>query len=1092
MNNKNNANKSNLNYVFTRETLGVTLMLFSALVLVMLLAEGSPFSGIGEAICTFMYGTFGYGSLLVMALTAYIGVWLVFEKRIKISIKLALALSLTVFVLFLLFHAVSSRDFSIENYGEYIKECYLSAANGYAGYTFGGAISAIFVYPVAKLITFAGSYAIFSVLVIACGYLLYNVLRKGKKSKSISSTIAVTDEREAAVTAEEPVNNEPIVTEKPRIVHSGEESVSPYNETPQSVQPAQEKQEDSNPYSRKNLGRQILFEKGKFDAESYRRNMIFYENSYFNHPVNSESDYLSNFSDSSKQKVPQSSYSESYQQDVLNQPAVSTPSNYVYGEKPVDDLGEYEQATSGTYSSQDLNAPVEEEKAEDYTKVLREETNTVRDQEKRNFSFNLNAPVEEQKSAPEVTEIKPSTEQAKFTERTSLEEEEKSVVQGDSVDMFKLFGSSNTNRGQNRIEPDVSRLKSLRSERSKANLFDEEDDEKDDFTPFNTNSSRPESSSNNSESSVGRAESRSDDIRLGRDERRSESLFEKSDRRTESVANSAEGGLTDAISSSRRPIEERKADTLSETGALRKPAQPVAKQNIQPAVEAPKQEEKPKHVWKKYIRPGLELLEDYPEHNHVNTGEIEDNKRVIVETFARFRIDSEVANVTIGPAITRYDVIIGDKTKVKQALNYKEAIAMELKKENVTAYLNYSKGAVSIEVPNNARTVVGLKGMLSSQKFINSKSNSITFALGKNVEGEVVCPDITKMPHLLVAGTTGSGKSICLSSLLVSLLYKYGPEELRFILVDPKQVEFISYDRLPHLMINEIIYEVDKAIKALNWAIKEMERRYSLFKEMTEQGKATKNLDEYNAHLLEGEEKLPKIIIVLDEFGDLMLAAKKDIESRIIKLVQKARACGIHLILAKQRPSVDCITGLIKSNLPTRIGFKVNSFDDARTIFDIGGAEKLLGKGDLYFRSAESPDLARIQGCFIDTHEVQKVTDFVKQHNETYFDQSVSDFINTVEVEESANSMGGDDEGGEGGDFKIDDTYIKALYYCVTSNQASVSMIQRRFPVGYIKACKIIDWMENMNYVTPSEGSKPRKVLFTKEEFINTYGEIDD
>ena len=278
----------------------------------------------------------------------------------------------------------------------------------------------------------------------------------------------------------------------------------------------------------------------------------------------------------------------------------------------------------------------------------------------------------------------------------------------------------------------------------------------------------------------------------------------------------------------------------------------------------------------------------------------------------------------------------------------------------------------------------------------------------------------------------------------------------------------------------------------MNWAIKEMERRYTLFKDMTEKGTATKTLDEYNNHLPDGEEKLPKVVIILDEFGDLMLQAKKDIESRIIKLVQKARAAGIHLILATQRPSVDCITGLIKSNLPTRIGFKVNSFDDARTIFDIGGAEKLLGKGDLYFRSAESPDLARIQGCFVDTHEVQKVTDFVKAHNETYFDQSVSDFINKVEAEENSNSMGGDDGNADAGDTKIDDTYIKALFYCVTSNQASVSMIQRRFPVGYIKACKIIDWMENMNYVTQSEGSKPRKVLLSKDEFINTYGEVDD
>jgi S-DNA-T family DNA segregation ATPase FtsK/SpoIIIE len=394
-----------------------------------------------------------------------------------------------------------------------------------------------------------------------------------------------------------------------------------------------------------------------------------------------------------------------------------------------------------------------------------------------------------------------------------------------------------------------------------------------------------------------------------------------------------------------------------------------------------------------------------------------------------------------------------------------------------------------LEVPNERRTTVGLKGLLASSEFINCKPNSLTFGFGKNIEGDVVCPDITKMPHLLVAGSTGSGKSVCLNALIVSLLYKYGPEELRFILVDPKQAEFISYDRLPHLMINEIIYDIDKAIKALNWACTEMERRYSLFKDMTVHGKATKDLAEYNAHLEEGEEKLPKIVIILDEFGDLMIQAKREIESRIIKLVQKARACGIHLILATQRPSVDCITGLIKANLPTKIGFRVNSFTDSGTIFDRGGAEKLLGNGDAYFKTPTAPDLLRVQGCFISSEEVQRVTDFVKENNETYFDQTVSDFINKVEESDDDSSEG---LSADKDDSKIDETFIKALKYCVDSNQASVSMIQRRFPVGYIKACKIIDWMTNMNYITPSEGSKPRKVLLTKEEFVNKYGEVDD
>ena len=790
--------------------------------------------------------------------------------------------------------------------------------------------------------------------------------------------------------------------------------------------------QDDEKYSRKNLNRKILFEKGEFAAESYRRNLIFNENSYFNRPVNGKDTYLNNFTDGKATSVPQDkSYSESYQEDVLNQPVSSAPTNYIYGDKPVENINDFEQVSSGVYQipqeavEEDYPAETVSEPVEEYSSVDSEEIYSVEQPvEEKAEPEQFTPPVRQESGFPiPVREAVEKREEVIAEEKIEPQVKEEKPVDKAAINLANLFSASNPALSDNAIEPDTSRMSSRMTSSSKADLFDYSDDDDDDLDG----------------------------------------------------AGFSAFGITPGSSPATREVKEVKVE---------RPA-------VQPAVvEEPKQEEKPKHVWKKYVRPTLDLLDDYPESNNVNTGEIDDNKRTIVETLTRFKINSEVSNVIIGPAVTRYDVIIEDKTKIKQSLNYREAIAMALMKENVTAYLNFSKGALSIEVPNNRRAIVGLKSMLASPAFINSKSNTITFALGKNVEGDVMCPDITKMPHLLVAGTTGSGKSICLSSLLISLLYKYGPEELRLILVDPKQVEFISYDKLPHLMINEIISDVDKAIKALNWAIKEMERRYSLFKDMTESGIATKNLDEYNAHIAEGEEKLPKIVIILDEFGDLMLQAKKDIESRIIKLVQKARACGIHLILATQRPSVDCITGLIKSNLPTRIGFKVNSFDDARTIFDVGGAEKLLGKGDLYFRSAEKPELSRIQGCFVDTHEVQKVTDFVKSHNETYFDQSVSDFINTVEVEESPSSMG--EDGGAESEAKIDETFIKALKYCINSNQASVSMIQRRFPVGYIKACKIIDWMENMNYITHSEGSKPRKILLTREDFIKTYGDIDD
>ena len=1023
---KSDNNKSA--YILTKETLGMTLLLFSALVLLMLFTGSSVFAGLGKAICTFMYGTFGYGSILIVALVAYAGQWLIFGKSIKVSFKSALLICLTAISVFLLFHAATSRNIPLDSYGGYISGCYKNAASGFSGYTFGGAISAIVVYPVAKLASFVGAYIIFSLLVIICGYFLFvNFKKRRRKQGSYSSTIK-SDEIQSSDEYDS-VTVRPVAVETQEII---EESVETPVVNVQAYEPARKQAvEDSNPYSQKNLGRKILFEKGEFAAESYKRNMIFNENSYFNRPVTGDQDYLSNFSSGKKSTVPEKSYGTSYQEEVLNQPATSAPSHYVYGDKPVDKLNDYEQVSSGTFPAQ--SESVVEQKVEEttYTAVVEEPVQEpVQTEEVYRVVENIRKEEPPVETRPVNELLSRSVEEQNDLRGRSVEAQDDNDSGNESISMYNLFGA--TPRGENRVEPDISRLSSRREELSKADLFDDDKEEDDDFLDFNQESEiRP----------VGR--NSLDEIKLP---------------------------------------EERRA--VRDVNVNRAP-QPV--QN-----EAPVQEEKPKHVWKKYVRPGLDLLDDYPEHNNVNTGEIEDNKRTIIETLLKFKIESDVSNVIIGPAVTRYDVVIEDKTKITQSLKYKEAIAMALMKDNVTAYLNFSKGALSIEVPNNVRTIVGLKSMLASPKFINSKPSSITFALGKNVEGEVMCGDITKMPHLLIAGTTGSGKSICLSALIVSLLYKYGPEELRFILVDPKQVEFISYDKLPHLMINEIIYEVDKAIKALNWAIKEMERRYSLFKEMTEKGVATKSLDEYNAHLPEGEEKLPKIVIILDEFGDLMLQAKKDIEGRIIKLVQKARACGIHLILATQRPSVDCITGLIKSNLPTRIGFKVNSFDDARTIFDIGGAEKLLGKGDMYFRSAESPDLARIQGCFIDTPEVQRVTDFVKAHNETYFDQTVSDFINTVEAEETSTSMMGDENSGEGGDMKIDDTYIKALYYCVISNQASVSMIQRRFPVGYIKACKIIDWMENMNYVTQSEGSKPRKVLLTKEEFLNTYGEVDD
>ena len=355
------------------------------------------------------------------------------------------------------------------------------------------------------------------------------------------------------------------------------------------------------------------------------------------------------------------------------------------------------------------------------------------------------------------------------------------------------------------------------------------------------------------------------------------------------------------------------------------------------------------------------------------------------------------------------------------------------------------------------------------------------FGMGKDIEGRAVCGDIYKMKHLLVAGATGSGKSVCLTSLIVSLLYKYSPEQLRLILIDPKQTEFSIYEKLPHLMINEIISEPAKVISVLNWAINEMERRYTLFKERTRQGTMVRDVDGYNASLGKDEEKLPKIVIIMDEVADLMAVAKKDVEDRVQRLTQKSRAAGIHLVLATQRPSTDVITGVIKANLPTRVACKVTQEVDSRTILDSSGAEKLLGRGDMLYKTDTMTFPRRLQGAWLGDDEVSGVVSYVKEHNEAYFDDRVADFINN---EHGGGVVGG----GEDGD-SVEAVYIEALKYVVSIGQASISMIQRRCSVGYPKAGKIIEWMENMGYISTFDGSKARKVLLTQEEFDSKYGD---
>ena len=382
------------------------------------------------------------------------------------------------------------------------------------------------------------------------------------------------------------------------------------------------------------------------------------------------------------------------------------------------------------------------------------------------------------------------------------------------------------------------------------------------------------------------------------------------------------------------------------------------------------------------------------------------------------------------------------------------------------------KQAVGIEIPNKENEVVHLRDILESDKFIDAKSK-LSIALGKDVAGDEVVTDIAKMPHVLIAGSTGSGKSVCINTLITSIIYKAKPSEVKLVMVDPKIVELSVYNGIPHLLI-PVVTDPKKAAGALAWAVQEMENRYSLFA-----GKGVRDLKGYNA-ALEKENldtgKLPQIVIIVDELADLMMVAAKDVEDSICRLAQKARAAGMHLVIATQRPSVDVITGLIKANVPSRIAFAVSSQVDSRTILDMAGAEKLLGKGDMLFYPAGASKPTRVQGAFVDDKEVEKIVDFIKSNTSATYSEEILESI------EKANSTDKDVNDLDDGD-DTDPLLDEAIETVIETQTASTSFIQRRFTVGYARAGRIIDQMEERGIISGYQGSKPREVLMSKERW---------
>lgn len=477
-----------------------------------------------------------------------------------------------------------------------------------------------------------------------------------------------------------------------------------------------------------------------------------------------------------------------------------------------------------------------------------------------------------------------------------------------------------------------------------------------------------------------------------------------------------------------------------------------------------------------YTYPDTALLDRIPSKGNFSKDEVLEKGKIIENTMKNFGIDSKVVAINRGPVITSYELKPAPGIKLSRIVGLSDNIAMALASSDLRIEAPIpGKTVVGIEVPNKDKDSVALKELIESQEFKNSKSD-IPLTLGKDVEGNILISGMEDMPHLLIAGATGSGKSVCINSIITSVIYKSSPKDVKLMLIDPKVVELSVYNGIPHLLI-DVVTNPKKAAFALNWAVDEMEKRYEAFAE-----NHVRDLKGYNKKMIaEGkeDEKLPKILIIVDELADLMMVASKEIEEYIARLAQKARAAGMHLILATQRPSVDVITGTIKANVPSRIAFAVASSVDSRTILDMGGAEKLLGKGDMLFYPSKYPKPKRIQGAFISDGEVERLVDFVKSNNE--IKNTVESKIEQAIEDKKVNI-----------DNEKDPLFKEAVELVVNDEQASISYIQRKLKVGYSRAGRIVDQMEEMGIIGPHEGSKPRKLLKTKEELDMILGEEDE
>ena len=1047
---KNKAGEESTAKLVTKESLCAVFGVF-ALVAFLIICTGQwIFGDVGIAVQSFLTGVFGYYAYPVLLLALYLSVAGIFGKGLIKNKFASVCIALTVLCAGLLLHAALTYSWDLNGY---LAACYKAGAT-FPNATVTGVVGGVLVYLLTSVMSKVGAIVIFSVATLVFAYLSYVALNKGVKTtvKSIDNKKEKTTEQPQ--TAEIPLT---IPTIKQNAQSSVKEEVAPtspqvMSQAPATQQPAYgydtvsmpqrpafslsneevPQPQNGNAFSPfatpqgntpaqhgNDYERTREFLFGITPQEAYQKNLIF-------DPNEREKRRSSSVSSSALPDGYTPSYTNAYQSSLNTQT-----------ERPIKIVSD--QTTETPYQA--LVEPVREEGLTPLAPI-----------ETHRFETPAATPHLIEETLDEPVEELPVRESLRDYENTSGEPSRHNYMDLFSSENPNVFGDSAEDRALARDTFGGDR------DTARRELFEE---------PLRGYQAEEEDEPTRGRDALDIFDEEEDDPYSLRD------TYEEPAR-----------GRLDFIDEP-APLPERGRFEETERGRFEEIEEEKEEPVVPPVLAKPTPPPLPPkpRVIRPYVRMPIDDFDCRDVEPSQNPEQVEETKRNIIATLENFKVTgATIASVTFGPTVTRYNVAIPGYISPKKVFSLDDPLALCLHSPEVSISPNYENGVVSIEVPNEQRQFVNLGSMLTGDTYVNASPSSLMFTMGKDVGNRKIYGDISKMIHMLVAGSSGSGKSVFLGSLIISLIHKYSPEELRLILIDPKKTEFVIYNDLPHLMINEIITDAHKAVQSLNWAIGEMNRRYTLFEQMSRTGTYVVNLDQYNSHV-EKTEKLPKIVIIIDELADLMLAAKKEVEDRIQNLTQKARAAGIHLVVATQRPSTDVITGVIKSNLSTRIAFSVATDVDSRVILDQTGAQKLLGKGDFLYVMQGVKTPIRVQSAFISAEDSQRVVNFIKANNEAYYDENATAFINKAHT--GSDGSGGFDEDGE-----VEPVYIEALRFAILSESASISLIQRKCSVGYNKAGRIVDWMEKMGYISNFDGAKARKVLITKEEFESKYGPL--